>query len=114
MMRRWWNGYSASLDLTNPRAVTYFQERLAYLVEEYGVDGFKLDAGDRVLIVSDGLSEATDSAGIHFGIPRIEQTAMDVDSDCDMIVGRLKDEMVAHCGGPSTTDDVTILCVDRQ
>lgn len=24
----------------------YFQERLAYLVEEYGVDGFKLDAGD--------------------------------------------------------------------
>jgi hypothetical protein len=45
-MRRWWNGYSASLDLTNPEAVTYFQGRLAYLVEEYGVDGFKLDAGD--------------------------------------------------------------------
>jgi hypothetical protein len=45
-MQRWWNGYSASLDLTNPRAVSYFQERLAYLVKEYGVDGFKLDAGD--------------------------------------------------------------------
>lgn len=45
-IRRWWNGYSASLDLTNPEAVRYFQERLAYLVDEYGVDGFKLDAGD--------------------------------------------------------------------
>ena len=45
-MRRWWNGYSASLDLTNPEAVKYFQGRLAYLVDEYGVDGFKLDAGD--------------------------------------------------------------------
>jgi hypothetical protein len=45
-MQRWWNGYSASLDLTNPEAVRYFQGRLAYLVEEYGVDGFKLDAGD--------------------------------------------------------------------
>jgi len=45
-IRRWWNGYSASLDLTNPEAVKYFQGRLAYLVEEYGVDGFKLDAGD--------------------------------------------------------------------
>jgi alpha-glucosidase (family GH31 glycosyl hydrolase) len=45
-IRQWWNGHSASLDLTNPEAVTYFQERLAYLVEEYGVDGFKLDAGD--------------------------------------------------------------------
>lgn len=45
-IRQWWNGYSASLDLTNPEAVAYFQERLAYLVKEYGVDGFKLDAGD--------------------------------------------------------------------
>jgi len=45
-IRKWWNGYSASLDLTNPQAVKYFQERLAYLIEEYGVDGFKLDAGD--------------------------------------------------------------------
>ncbi len=43
---KWWNGYSASLDLTNSEAVKYFQNRLAYLVEEYGVDGFKLDAGD--------------------------------------------------------------------
>jgi len=45
-IQRWWNGYSASLDLTNPEAVKYFQGRLAYLVDEYGVDGFKLDAGD--------------------------------------------------------------------
>jgi hypothetical protein len=43
---KWWNGYSASLDLTNPEAVKYFQGRLQYLVDEYGVDGFKLDAGD--------------------------------------------------------------------
>ncbi|MDP8244878.1 MAG: glycoside hydrolase family 31 protein [Candidatus Hinthialibacter antarcticus] len=43
---RWWNGYSASLDLTNPEAVEYFQSRLKYLVDEYGADGFKLDAGD--------------------------------------------------------------------
>lgn len=45
-IRKWWNGYSASLDLTNPEAVKYFQDTLAYLVDEYGVDGFKLDAGD--------------------------------------------------------------------
>jgi alpha-glucosidase (family GH31 glycosyl hydrolase) len=43
---KWWNGYSASLDLTHPEAVKYFQGRLSYLVDEYGVDGFKLDAGD--------------------------------------------------------------------
>jgi hypothetical protein len=43
---KWWNGYSASLDLTNPEAVAWFQAKMTRLVEEYGVDGFKLDAGD--------------------------------------------------------------------
>ena len=43
---RWWNGYSGSLDLTNPEAVAWFQQQLQKLVSEYGVDGFKFDAGD--------------------------------------------------------------------
>lgn len=43
---RWWNGASACLDLSNPKTMKWFQERLDHLVNEYGVDGFKLDAGD--------------------------------------------------------------------
>lgn len=43
---RWWNGASALLDLSNPKTVKWFQDRLDHLVNEYGVDGFKLDAGD--------------------------------------------------------------------
>lgn len=43
---RWWNGASACLDLSNPKTQEWFQEQLDYLVEEFGVDGFKLDAGD--------------------------------------------------------------------
>lgn len=43
---RWWNGASACLDLSNPKAIKWFQDRLDYLVNEYGVDGFKFDAGD--------------------------------------------------------------------
>jgi alpha-glucosidase (family GH31 glycosyl hydrolase) len=43
---RWWNGASACLDLSNPKAQKWFKERLDYLVDEYGVDGFKFDAGD--------------------------------------------------------------------
>lgn len=42
----WWNGYSALLDFTNPAAVEWFEGELDRLVEEYAVDGFKLDAGD--------------------------------------------------------------------
>lgn len=43
---RWWNGASACLDLSNPKTRTWFQDRLDHLVQEYGVDGFKFDAGD--------------------------------------------------------------------
>jgi alpha-glucosidase (family GH31 glycosyl hydrolase) len=42
----WWNGYSACLDLTNPGAKQWLMNKLHFLQNEYGVDGFKLDAGD--------------------------------------------------------------------
>ncbi|MGI4021702.1 MAG: glycoside hydrolase family 31 protein [Janthinobacterium lividum] len=42
----WWNGYSASLDFTNPEAITWYKEQLQGLVDNYGIDGFKFDAGD--------------------------------------------------------------------
>ena len=46
LLTKWWNGHSASLDLTNPDAVKWFQDMMADLVTDFGVDGFKLDAGD--------------------------------------------------------------------
>lgn len=42
----WWNGYSACYDLTNPAAADYFVQVLWKAQEEYGIDGFKFDAGD--------------------------------------------------------------------
>ena len=43
---QWWNGYSLLLDFSNPEAVKWFKRSLNVLVNEYGVDGFKFDAGD--------------------------------------------------------------------
>ncbi|MDD7888234.1 glycoside hydrolase family 31 protein [Flavivirga sp. 57AJ16] len=43
---RWWNGASAVLDFTNPGAVEWFDGQLKELQEKYGIDGYKLDAGD--------------------------------------------------------------------
>jgi alpha-glucosidase len=45
-MTEWWNGVSAVLDLSHPEGKKWFDEQLEYLVNEYGVDGFKFDAGD--------------------------------------------------------------------
>ena len=50
---RWWNGYSACLDVTNPDAVAYFKGVLRATQQCYGVDGFKFDAGDVGYMVGD-------------------------------------------------------------
>jgi alpha-glucosidase len=43
---KWWNGYSACLDLTKPQANEWIKAQLKNLQEKYGIDGFKFDAGD--------------------------------------------------------------------
>lgn len=45
-MLDWWNGYSACYDLSNPEAYAYLKSLLTEVQEEFGVDGFKFDAGD--------------------------------------------------------------------
>ena len=42
----WWDGYSVHLDLTNPEAMAWLRGELSRLQSDYGVDGFKFDAGD--------------------------------------------------------------------
>ena len=46
LLIEWWNGFSACLDLTNPAAQQWLKTKLGTLQKNYGVDGFKLDAGD--------------------------------------------------------------------
>lgn len=45
-VRKWWDGFSCVLDLTNPAAADWFESRLRKLQTDYGIDGFKIDAGD--------------------------------------------------------------------
>ncbi|MDR1755465.1 MAG: glycoside hydrolase family 31 protein [Culturomica sp.] len=42
----WWNGQSACFDFTNPEAVRYYVSALRKVQADYGIDGFKFDAGD--------------------------------------------------------------------
>lgn len=53
----WWNGVSAVLDLSNEGGVKWFKAQLARLMEDYGIDGFKFDAGDPIHYPADALSK---------------------------------------------------------
>ena len=52
-IREWWNGWSCVLDLTNPKACEWFKKRLDSLIDKYGVDGFKFDAGNQYMYADD-------------------------------------------------------------
>ncbi len=45
VLSRWWNGYSATLDMTKPYDREYLDSQLNRLVSDIGVDGFKFDGG---------------------------------------------------------------------
>lgn len=51
----WWNGQSACYDFTNPEATTHFVSILKNMQKEYGIDGFKFDAGDNGFYTSSDL-----------------------------------------------------------
>ncbi len=62
---KWWNGYSALLDFTNPIAINWFNAQLNRLVVEFGVDGFKFDAGDMNFYQPDALSRGAATPNKH-------------------------------------------------
>lgn len=43
---RWWNGFSATYDTTNPEVMEYLKNKLREHQAKYGTDGFKFDGGD--------------------------------------------------------------------
>lgn len=45
-VRKWWSGYSCVLDFSNPEACAWYWAQLDGLMRDYGVDGYKFDAGD--------------------------------------------------------------------
>ena len=66
-MISWWNGKSAMLDLSNPAAKAWFTGQLLRLQEDYGVDGFKLDAGDTPFYKAGYLAHEKLDANEHAG-----------------------------------------------
>lgn len=52
---KWWNGYSAVLDMSNPQAQEWLNMQLREL-QSMGIDGFKFDAGDSIYYRADNIT----------------------------------------------------------
>lgn len=63
-IRWWWNGYSATLDLSNPKTIEWLDGVLQGLMD-MGVDGFKFDAGDVQQYRDDDITYGSVSAHEH-------------------------------------------------
>ncbi len=63
-IRRWWDGYSAVLDTTNPAAVQWLADACGHL-QSMGVDGFKFDAGDAIYYRADDKAHTPMSPNAH-------------------------------------------------
>lgn len=71
--------------------------------------------GDRFILVTDGVCEATDEAGAMFGRSRIQQIAMDNSQECVAEFARtLADQVNAHVGDLPPQDDITLLVAQCQ
>lgn len=84
--------------------------------EVYAEEEFMLEAGDRLLIYTDGLVEATNPDGVEFGNTRLgEFIRMHTSLSADLFAGQLLEEVLrwprSHNKHPQA-DDITIVVID--
>ncbi|MDD5185105.1 MAG: glycoside hydrolase family 31 protein [Paludibacter sp.] len=110
----WWNGYSFVLDFSNPKAVIWYKNQLQKMVNDYGLDGFKFDAGDPEYYPKNSISYQKISANDHtelwglFGLeyPLNEYRAMWKRGN-EPLVERLRDKLHTWSDLKKLVPDIT-------
>ena len=78
-------------------------------VATYESKRYKLSAGDRLVLVTDGVTEAEDSTGEFFGNERLEKSAAASDA-----FKQIFDDINAYCGEVPLSDDCSVVEVTYQ
>nr|WP_245694283.1 PP2C family protein-serine/threonine phosphatase [Streptomyces abyssalis] len=80
------------------------------ITADYHVDGFELEAGDLLLLYTDGITEARDSSGRFYPLAeRITEWSV---SGPDALLQRLRRDLRHHVGGP-LDDDAAVIAIER-
>jgi len=80
----------------------------------YQVGQLTLKAGDRLLLTTDGLTEAMNDAGERFGIPRLEGVLREAASSCRETREAVLRSAEAFVGKTPQSDDLTFLLMGRE
>ena len=69
--------------------------------------------GETMLLYTDGIFEAPNSAGEQFSIQRIRQMLQQCDSDCDTFGENLMSQVLQHVGEADQEDDMCLVLLNR-
>jgi sigma-B regulation protein RsbU (phosphoserine phosphatase) len=73
----------------------------------------RLDAGDLLLAITDGVSEARSPSGTLYGEDRLARLLEEPAATADALLSRIVDGVRAHESGTEPSDDLTMLAVRR-
>jgi len=83
--------------------------------EQFSTAHVHLAPGDKLLLYTDGLSEAQNDSGIEYGTERLMQLASGWNAvSPDDIINSCRADVFAFVGGDQKTDDLTVLAVQRS
>jgi serine phosphatase RsbU (regulator of sigma subunit) len=72
-----------------------------------------LEPGDLVVLYTDGVSDATDPRGKHFGVERLKRTLRDAPGSAAAAGASILQAVSRHAAGHTPHDDLTLLCFGR-
>jgi sigma-B regulation protein RsbU (phosphoserine phosphatase) len=84
-------------------------------VVEFEDKRMRLNKGDRVLLYTDGITEAQNQAGEFFGVSRLDElfSAYRLESP-EAVITRLLESLYEFCGGQSFNDDVSMVVLQVE
>jgi sigma-B regulation protein RsbU (phosphoserine phosphatase) len=73
-----------------------------------------LEAGDMLILYTDGSTEALDEAGLEFGLPRMVQSIQaNALLPAQQIVQNISEELTTFVGKQRQYDDITLIALKR-
>lgn len=113
-------GHNPPLLLHNGETFEYLRSRAGFVLAgmedfQYRLNELMLTPGDRILLYTDGVTEATDAQQQLYGEPRLQEylNAHQTDAACDLLHG-LKADIDRFVGDAPQFDDITMLIFDYK